>query len=93
MSQRVSMRFQADPLDHAQVDFNDRGPQFNPTTVGLIVNESFSGSGLIVRCDRMLEKEQVIRVQVGQVGPLPARIVWLKELEPKLFKLGIEYLD
>lgn len=90
---RQHIRFPPDPLAYAKLDFNPHSQEFKPSTIGLIINESFTGSAFIVYVESTPLSESEVRVQVGQVGPIMAKIVWVKELEPKVFKIGIQYKE
>jgi hypothetical protein len=82
-----------DPGDFAMIDLKNR-PPFNPKLVALISEESQSGAGLIVvDPPAILKKGQVIVVQVGRLSPLPAVVRWLRKLEDRVYRIGIEYLE
>lgn len=89
---RGTIRFQANPMDFAKLDFENKG-DFTPTSVGLIINESYSGTAIVICGKHDFKTDQVIAIQVGHVGPLPAKIVWFKELDEGIHKIGVQYLE
>ena len=88
-----SIRFQPDPLDHAQIDFNFEGKDFTPTAVALIMNESYTGCSLIVKTNEPVTANHKIKVKVGRIGILSAKVVWVKKLEDSLFQIGVQFLE
>lgn len=87
-----SIRFQPDPLDHALIDFsNDEG--FVPSAVALIINESFTGCSLLIKTPLTLSPGNLIKVKVGRLDPLRAKIVWGKVMEEGVFKVGVQFLE
>lgn len=89
---KKAIRFQPDPLDYALIDFSE-DDQFNPTSVGLILNESFTGCALVFKTMQPPQTEQIIKVKVGRLNPLRARVVWGKILEEGLIKVGLQFLE
>lgn len=88
-----SIRFQPDPLDHALIDFRSGQGEFTPTAVALILNESFTGCALIIKTFETLKPEQQVRVKVGRLDPMAAKIVWVKPMEDHVIKAGIQFLE
>lgn len=86
-------RFQPDPLDHALIDFNFEGKDFAPTAVALIMNESYSGCNLIVKTKEPLTANHKLKIQVGRIGILTAKIAWVKEIDPHLLQVGVQFLE
>lgn len=87
------IRFQPDPLDHALIDFQNEAGKFSPTAVGLILNESFAGCALVIKTTNLLNKDQELKVQVGKLEPLSAKVVWVKALDESLVKVGINFFE
>jgi hypothetical protein len=86
-----STRFQPDPLDHALIDLNFDATPFTPTAVGLIINESFTGCAIVLKTIE-LRANQLLRVQVGRQGVMGAKLIWAKDIEEGLMKIGIQFL-
>ena len=94
MGIRAATRFKADPLDYALVDLNPQSENtFAPQLSALILNESYTGSALVLVTDQPLRSEQVIKVKIGKLDPMSAKLVWFKALDKDLFKVGVQYLE
>lgn len=87
-----SIRFQPDPLDHALIDFHDE-TGFAATAVALILNESFTGCALLIKTLESLNKDQIIKVKVGRLTPMRAKVIWVKSVDDNVVKAGIQFLD
>lgn len=90
---RVSTRFKPDALDYALIELNPKGKKFNPDLVALIINESYTGSGLVMSTDKSLKSDQIVLIKVGKLEPMKARLVWFKALDRDLYKVGIQYIE
>lgn len=88
-----AVRFQPDPLDHALVDFKSEREPFQAAAVGMILNESYTGCALVLKTTEAVRPDLIIKVQVGKLSPLMARIVWVKVLDHNLIKAGIQFLE
>ncbi|MNK80910.1 hypothetical protein D3C87_1006430 [compost metagenome] len=88
-----SIRFQPDPLDHALIDFQFETAPFEPEAVGLILNESYAGCALVIKTTKLLNKDQKIKVKVGRIDPMMAKVIWVQPLEASLVKVGIQFLE
>lgn len=89
---RKSIRYKPDPLTTALIALKNFH-KFEPTVVALVLNESFSGSALLVNTDAPLKKGGRIKVQIGHLAPMLAKIVWLKHFEESIYKVGIQILE
>lgn len=89
---RYALRFKPDPLDSALIQFSTEA-DFKPTAVGLIIDESYTGSAIVINSTQQVSSGQEVRIQVGKLPVMRARIAWAKGLEKDLVKLGIEYLE
>jgi hypothetical protein len=90
---RKSIRFKPDPLTVALLDLKPKAQTFNPSLVGLVINESYSGCAILLATDLKLKKETKVNIKVGNLSPLKAEIVWLKTLEENIHKVGIRLLE
>ncbi len=59
---------------------------------GFIINDSLGGCSLIVLTKDILEVNQCCWLQLGNLESIPARIIWVKQLDQYLFRLGMKYL-
>ncbi len=83
------IRFKVESLP-ASIDTKLEG-DFHESIHCVVINESFSGVCLITRNDGVLLKDKIIRVKVGAINPVKAKIIWIEEVEAEIIKLGIEY--
>ncbi len=90
-AKRRSLRFNADLGDYAIICFNKNTSMFQTDAVGIILNESSSGCSLAVPATDKLQKDDIIVVQIGRLEPLPATVMWRKELDKDVVKLGLRY--
>lgn len=64
-----------------------------PTLGALVVDESHTGCGLIVRkCDCEPKVGDVIVVRLGKLGPLRAEVAWLVELDAEVLRVGVNFV-
>lgn len=89
---RHALRFKPEPLDTALIQFDQNEP-FNPSDVALIVNESYTGSALILSTEKSIVTETIILVKIAKLPHLKAKIVWVKEIEKGIIKIGVEYQE
>lgn len=88
------IRFTPDPLDHALVAFDGLADQFRPEIIAIIYDEApLNGCGLVMLDHPRIEPDALCVVKVGRMDPVAARVVWKRELKPKLVQVGFEYLD
>ncbi len=91
---RKHIRFKPDPLDYAVIDTDIEQPQFKGKFVGLIIDESpMGGCSLVALNFQKLEAAQEIKIKVGRLDPMPAVIRWVKEIQPDVFRYGVEFLE
>ncbi len=89
---RGPIRFKPDPMTVALIDFNN-SKDFTPQSVGIVVNESYTGCAVVIAFDRDLKKGDKIKIKVGQLAEMKASIVWVKNFEENIFKVGVHFLD
>lgn len=85
-------RFQPDPTTGALIDFK-LTKVFNPTVLGIVVNESLSGCSLILATDEIVSRGTKIKLKIGELAPLQAQIVWSKNLEENIYKIGVKIIE
>jgi len=83
------VRFQSESSE-GQFDLELNGP-FQGKYAALVINESYSGACLVARNDFILTEQMELRVKVGNLSPLLARIVWIEKVDDDILKFGIEY--
>jgi hypothetical protein len=87
------LRFKPDPMDQAFVEFRSETADFKPQCCALIINESFSGSALVLQSPDTILPEKEIRVKIGRLEPMRAEIIWVKILDKDIYKIGIQFLE
>lgn len=87
-----SIRFKPDNEDYAVIgQLNDNG-QLETDKMALILTESYSGCGLVVVDGSDFQIGQQHHLKVGDVGPVLSEIVWIKQVDEDLYRLGFKYL-
>jgi hypothetical protein len=94
---RKHIRFAPDQGTVAQIDLDATNAEFNPVHTALIAEESFGGVGLVLmNTPKLANKLQIgdrIKVQVGKLDPMQAEIRWRVDLDSRVIRLGIMYLE
>ena len=90
---RTSIRFKPDDNALALIDLKPSNKGFNPSIPALILNESFTGCSVLFACDEDLKKGKKIRIKIGNLHPMKASLIWIKEFEESIFKVGIKLLE
>ena len=92
---RRRVRFRPDPLDYCQIDSRAGAPEpFVPDSVAIVVDEEpMGGCGVVMLNTGKLEVGSLCRVKVGRLDPLRAKIVWRKDLEAGIVRIGFEFLE
>lgn len=89
---RKAFRFKPDPLDYALIDFQNQKDKFNPTAVAIIHDESYTGCSLIFKSDSPVAAGATVQVKVGKLDVVPAKVVWVKEIDKSLYQIGVQFL-
>jgi len=98
-NKRRHMRFQPDQIEIALIQFADGEADdffFEPEAAGLVLEEAYGGCGLVALSSTSpepLDADMPCLVKIGTLGPMKARVRWVKRLDDDVCKLGIEYLD
>ena len=92
IQERHSIRFSPDPLTVAVV-FQLNGKALTPALVALVLNESFSGCSVLINHDVPFQKDQKVKIKVGQLAAMNAKVIWVKNLEESIFKIGLKFLE
>ena len=91
-SKRKSIRFHSTPMSTAVIDLNNKN-KFQPSIISIVANESFTGCALVCVCDTPIAVDQIVRVKIGDLDPLNARVVWCKTLDENIKKIGLEFKE
>ena len=88
------IRCDPDPLDFALIAVKSLEEPFTADLVALIHDESpLKGCSLVVFNHEQLQQGNACLVKVGRMDPVAALITWRKQLEPKLIRIGLQYLE
>jgi hypothetical protein len=94
-AKRRLIRFPGDPLDFALIDFGPDDRPFSPQLVALIVEEApMGGCSLAVSAggDNLVEGRGC-RVKVGRMEPVRAEIRWVRTLDDRVTRVGLQFLE
>ncbi len=88
-----AIRFQPEPLDYALIDFTIDNLEFTPAAIGLILNESATGCALVLKAHVSLKQDLVIRIKVGSLATMHAKIIRIEKFDKSVCKVGIQFLE
>lgn len=91
--QRQAIRFDPDVGAYAEIGYTDQNSQWVVEKVALILNESYTGCGLILVDEGKFQIGTRLLVKVHPLEPLFAEVVWRKPLEEKVVRIGLKYLE
>ncbi len=93
-AKRQRIRFRADLLETAQLDFGPLDGPFSPSQSAVIVEESpMAGCGLLLLRSDHCYPGVVCRVKVGRMAPLRAEVRWQEELGEEAVRVGMMFLE
>ncbi len=88
---RSHFRFPAEEGTPAELTYTENGER--KTCWTLVIDESFSGCALIFTGKPALQNGQTVEVKAGKLPRMVARVCWVKELEPLVRKVGLQFDD
>lgn len=89
---RQDIRFPPEPNCLARVDTTCGSGPFEPDLIGLILDESSGGCGVVfVHTDKLKAGDRCL-VQVGTLEPVRAEVRWKSPLEERVIAIGFQYL-
>ncbi len=89
---RQFTRFRPDPLSVAYLSLGNSSP-FEPELVAVVINEAYAGCSILINSDETIKKDQKIQIKVGQLAVMKGKIVWIKNLEESIYKIGVKFND
>lgn len=92
-NKRQSDRFPPEPNTLAWVITDVASDDFRSGSVALVLDEGHEGCGLVVLNGNDFIVGETYRLLVGKLAPLTGRVRWKRELEPGIYRIGIEFLD
>ncbi|MBF0314492.1 MAG: hypothetical protein HQK50_18650 [Oligoflexia bacterium] len=75
------------------IDQNHDRQSFIHQYTALIFSESRGGMGLVLRKNNFFQIGDTLLVKIGQIYPIRSEIVWRKDEDPHLLKIGIKFLE
>jgi len=91
LQKRKNVRFNPDPGTIAKIDSRSIDV-FKPNVSALVQNESYTGCGLVALSDSDIRAGETYLVQVGELAPQPAQIIWKIDVDSEVMKLGLQYV-
>ncbi len=76
-----------------QIDLLDDNGTIICSLFALIINSSIGGNELLLMSKFPPFPNQKIQVQFPELGMLQAQIIWARQLEEEVYRLGIEYVN
>lgn len=92
-NKRRHTRFTPNAGAFAVIDFSPSHAGFFPTAMALIRDEGTQGSCLVFISPSIPIQGDKLRVQIGDLAPLWAKIVWVTTIEPRVQIIGLEYSE
>jgi hypothetical protein len=90
-NKRRYLRFRPDSPSLASLDLSLEGP-FHGQWLALVFEEGHKGCGLILLANADdFPEDTRMRVAVGKLPLSPAKVRWVKEIDPGVLRMGIEY--
>ena len=94
LTNRRKLRYAPDKLDVALLMYNGLSEVWAPDECCLIIDESaMSGCQLVVRFSDKYKPGSKVRVKLGNMEPLLSEIVWRREIDADLIRLGVQFLE
>ncbi len=91
---RRNLRYKPDKMQTAQVMFDGTKLAWQPDDVALIIDESaVSGCQLVIKFTQLCKPGSRIRVKLGPLDPLLGEVVWRREIDADLFRVGVKFLE
>jgi len=93
VAKRKHTRFRPDVPSLAWIQFDIRDTSFKADTHAIVYEEAFGGCCLILMAEKALTLGMRWNVKVGDLEPMGAEIVWCKNLDLDVWKIGLKFLD
>jgi hypothetical protein len=90
---RRHIRFRPGADCVASIDLVADRQVFTPSILALVVDEAYSGCGLVALAGDGLKEGDLCRVQVGPLPPIKAQVRWRRPLDSRVVRLALMYLD
>lgn len=92
LQKRKNIRFEPSPNTLAWICVSSTLPyQFKKDIVGLVIEESLGGCGVVVHWDGKFHIDNHVIIKVGELEPTRSIIKAVTELKKHIYILGVEY--
>jgi hypothetical protein len=93
-SNRRNMRYKPERLEFALVMYDGNKAGWHPDDAALIIDESaVAGCQLVMKYTQLCKPGSRVRVKLGHLDPLVGEVVWRREIDADLFRVGIRFLE
>jgi hypothetical protein len=91
---RKNLRYKPDRLEFALVMFDASKGSWIPDDTALIIDESaVAGAQLVLKFTDRCKPGDQVRVKIGSLDPVLGEIVWRREIDSDLFRIGVRFLE
>ncbi|MBT3984416.1 MAG: hypothetical protein HOE90_23875 [Bacteriovoracaceae bacterium] len=90
---RKHIRFNPGPETTAKLDFGPVDGEFNHQLSALVFSEAYKGAGILTYADDRIVKDAKLKIEVGVLSPLKAKVAWIESVSDEFVKVGIEFLE
>jgi hypothetical protein len=92
-NRRKHIRFKPDPGAIALILTDSKGLSLAAPVHCLILEESYSGAGLVAANSESIQKGQHLKMKIGLLSPMECEVKWVKKLGPLVVSFGVEYQE
>ncbi|WP_107670922.1 PilZ domain-containing protein [Cyanothece sp. BG0011] len=89
-NQRKHQRY--DNSQGSSIELLIDGQEIKQSLKGMIIDDSFSGCGLIIIGEEGLYVGQLCSLKIKKIETILCQIIWLKKLDKCITRVGIKYL-
>lgn len=94
INKRANIRFESEPNILAYISLSTASlMEFKPDIIGLLIEESLKGCGVIVHWNGKIQLEDSFLVQYQELSPAMATVKWVKEIRKNVYFLGLNFED
>ncbi len=90
---RRENRFKPEPTNpFAHIDSVNIEGKFHANLIGLVLDQSAQGCGLVFQSQNGFEIGEICRIKIGSYEPVQAEVRWKQKLDDSLIKVGFRFL-
>lgn len=91
-NKREHIRYVCAPNTMARLDLKIESETFTPMILGIVLNESASGCGLVVPLIETFKIGMQLRIQVGEQEPKKVQVKWIFPIDTQVMRIGLMYV-